>query len=394
MRINLFLAFAVVLLFAVYQQYSLLATASPWHQLQQYSDLAHFPLDDPGRIVNVSMRSPKMFHCDKFGGFPEYSFLLSSIFPEYEWHDLERDIKEEIQRISKRTRRKIKVIHYHPESDSHDIFVNHWDNLCSPMAYRFIWQFFQGKVIFVYPEAHNTTRPVYRKDFYELGPLDQRENHIVITYMQACFWMYLSDDEKNKIYGSLPRPRGTGQHFLIYAHSNCVVFREDAFTALSNIDHAHYGGVCDGSKGTKYGQYPNATFASNNVQLERFHENAIFFSNYRFCLVLEHEYSPGYITEKILNAFLAGCLPIYYGTKEIFNFFNRDAFIFYDPNNPQPTIDVVQKLNSDDKLYNAMLSEPILADGERTVELYFSFDGYLKNRVRKMLGLDRIQFVS
>jgi len=35
----------------------------------------------------------------------------------------------------------------------------------------------------------------------------------------------------------------------------------------------------------------------------------------------------GYVTEKILNAFYSGAIPIYYGCDEINNYFNKDAFI-------------------------------------------------------------------
>jgi hypothetical protein len=40
---------------------------------------------------------------------------------------------------------------------------------------------------------------------------------------------------------------------------------------------------------------------------------------------MENKRANGYITEKILNTFLAGCIPIYYGTTEILNIFNKKA---------------------------------------------------------------------
>jgi hypothetical protein len=42
----------------------------------------------------------------------------------------------------------------------------------------------------------------------------------------------------------------------------------------------------------------------------------------------------GYITEKIVNAYLSGTVPIWYGTSEIFDVINESAFIFYDIGNP------------------------------------------------------------
>jgi hypothetical protein len=391
----------------MYQQYNLLvytAHSSPvdvgflnaLHQQGQQLTAARQPM-----TVNLTEGAPTMYHCgvDGFGGFPEYSYLLTSIFPEYKWVNIETQIEKQIVRhMQIFRRRKRPLIHYRTPTQPYDIFLNHWDNICSNIAFRFVWQFFEGKTIFVYPEAHNVTRPIIRDNFIELGPMESHRNHILLTYMQVCFWMNLSKDEKNRFF--YKRPRGSARHFLIYAHSNCIKFREDAFFALSYIAPTHYGGVCDGSKGTKYYQFPpNATHANNTVKLHNFHENAIFFSAYKFCLVLEHAMMPGYITEKILNAFLAGCVPIYHGPEEIFLFFNKNAFVYYDPDSPQEALDLIANLNKDDQLYDAMLSEPILANGEQTIQDHFSFgedvgEGRLKERMRKLVGLDSVTFVS
>lgn len=392
----------------VYQQYSLLfhdtlSTPSgeigflPTGRAQQQQGQ---PTRNELITVNITEHVPTVYHCGtEFGAFPEYSFLLSSIFPEYKWVDIQVEIDKQVEAYMRRfKRRRRPLIHYRTETHSFDIFLNHWDHICSSIAFRFVWQFFEGKTIFVYPEAHFVTRPKMHDDFIELGPMGTRKNHILLTFMQVCFWMNLSEDEKNRLF--YKRPQGSKEHFLVYAHSNCIKFREDAFFALSHIAPAFYGGSCDGSKGTKYGQLPpNASHAPNTVKLHNFHENAIFFSAYKFCLVLEHELAPGYITEKILNAFIAGCIPIYHGPEEIFQFFNRKAFVYYDPDSPQQGLDLVDKLNTDDKLYNSMLNEPIMANGEQTIQEYFSFgddygEGRLKERIRKLVGLDKVQFIS
>ena len=43
----------------------------------------------------------------------------------------------------------------------------------------------------------------------------------------------------------------------------------------------------------------------------------------------------GYVTEKIANAFMGSTVPIYYGTRDIFKLFNKDAFIYYDVRHPE-----------------------------------------------------------
>ena len=51
------------------------------------------------------------------------------------------------------------------------------------------------------------------------------------------------------------------------------------------------------------------------------------FSNYTFVMAFENTKSPGYITEKIINAFYSGAIPIYWGSDNISTFFNEKAFI-------------------------------------------------------------------
>ncbi|NGX48059.1 MAG: hypothetical protein K1000chlam3_01446 [Chlamydiae bacterium] len=52
--------------------------------------------------------------------------------------------------------------------------------------------------------------------------------------------------------------------------------------------------------------------------------------NYRFCICLENTHAtPGYITEKIFTAFAAGCVPIYWGPKNVEDYIPIDCFIDY-----------------------------------------------------------------
>lgn len=50
-------------------------------------------------------------------------------------------------------------------------------------------------------------------------------------------------------------------------------------------------------------------------------------SNYKFCLCFENAIFPGYVTEKIFDAMLAGSIPIYCGALDIEKFIPKDCFI-------------------------------------------------------------------
>lgn len=51
--------------------------------------------------------------------------------------------------------------------------------------------------------------------------------------------------------------------------------------------------------------------------------------NYKYALVFENIRMPGYCTEKIIHALVAGCIPIYYGDPEIHRRIPADLFIDY-----------------------------------------------------------------
>lgn len=50
-------------------------------------------------------------------------------------------------------------------------------------------------------------------------------------------------------------------------------------------------------------------------------------ANYRFALVVENTRHPGYVTEKIFDAFISGTVPIYWGAPDIEKFVPADCFI-------------------------------------------------------------------
>ena len=52
-----------------------------------------------------------------------------------------------------------------------------------------------------------------------------------------------------------------------------------------------------------------------------------FLSKYKFNLCMENTKYGYYITEKIWDSITAGCLPIYYGTKEIYEIFKEKSFV-------------------------------------------------------------------
>jgi hypothetical protein len=111
---------------------------------------------------------------------------------------------------------------------------------------------------------------------------------------------------------------------------------------------------------------------------------------YKFSLVMENQASSGYITEKLIQGFLASTIPIYYGTTEVFDLFNPDAFIFWDIEraNGGGALEQIITLAKDEVKYREMLSMPILKfPHDETLERYFSFqEGVGKGRIKKRIS--------
>jgi hypothetical protein len=53
-------------------------------------------------------------------------------------------------------------------------------------------------------------------------------------------------------------------------------------------------------------------------------------NNYMFSIAIENDCYDTYFTEKILDCFATGTIPIYWGTKKVCNYFNSDGIIFLD----------------------------------------------------------------
>ena len=86
-----------------------------------------------------------------------------------------------------------------------------------------------------------------------------------------------------------------------------------------------------------------------------------FSKKYKFSLCFENTSHPGYTTEKIIEAFAAQTVPIYWGDPEISKLFNQKAFI--NVTNCKSVGEIlkrVEEIDSDDLKYLEMLKAPAL----------------------------------
>jgi hypothetical protein len=178
--------------------------------------------------------------------------------------------------------------------------------------------------------------------------------------------------------------------FAVYVATHCVGFREKAVARISHeIGSVHAGGPCN-AKGT-------ADDYSGEARARQFFWSLPhFFQKYRFAIVFENVMEDGYITEKIVNAYLGGAIPVYYGTTDVFSIFSRDSFVYYNMSDPDPALALLRHLESNESAYKEMISRPIFANGSDTFEKYFSFDnsiggGKMKQRIHDMVFAAKVR---
>ena len=88
----------------------------------------------------------------------------------------------------------------------------------------------------------------------------------------------------------------------------------------------------------------------------------LFIENYKFNIAFENGIFPGYETEKILDGYFAGVVPVYFGSTIIERDFNTNRFINV---HDYTTMDeVVEKMKSleNTMTYMDMLCEPLFKD--------------------------------
>ena len=89
-----------------------------------------------------------------------------------------------------------------------------------------------------------------------------------------------------------------------------------------------------------------------------------FYKNTKFVITMENTKIEHYITEKLINGFRAGIVPIYWGSPHISKHFNTKRFIVLEDTS-ESSIDAVidRMINMSDEEYFRMVNEPIFNDG-------------------------------
>ena len=169
------------------------------------------------------------------------------------------------------------------------------------------------------------------------------------------YWSYRLPETQARIAKTFSDEQLLNRKFCNFVYSNSRYAnqaRKDFFDLLSEYKRVDAGGAC-----------------RNNIGY-RVPDKYEFQKDYKFSIAFENASHYGYTTEKILDAFVAKTIPIYWGNPQVVKDFNKDAFI--NCNDYASLEEVVQKvieLDRDDEAYLKMVKTPFLNDGKLYKEL-------------------------
>ena len=136
--------------------------------------------------------------------------------------------------------------------------------------------------------------------------------------------------------------------FTVSNGSNFI--RNSAFQQISNYKKVH-----------SYGRFLNNSMELINYSKGRYWRDAKdeFFSQtrHKFSIAYENNAYPYYCTEKLMDSFLAGSIPIYWGDPKVVKDWNPDAFI-----NANRNFDIVSAVKQIDQNYDQfieMYNQPV-----------------------------------
>jgi hypothetical protein len=106
-----------------------------------------------------------------------------------------------------------------------------------------------------------------------------------------------------------------------------------------------------------------------------------FLSSYKFSISMENTEADGYSSEKIINSFLSGTIPIYYGDYMIDEFINPDTYILIrGEKDIKNKIEYIKEIDNNDELYKKIIRKKVLLiDNNKENKIKKEFTEFFEN---------------
>jgi hypothetical protein len=166
-------------------------------------------------------------------------------------------------------------------------------------------------------------------------------------------------------------------HFCAFVVSNPKnQIRNQAYSYLNQYRHVDSGGQFNNTIG---GPIEALYGGGGGGELAKL----AFYRERQFCIAFENSGAPGYVTEKLLHAKMAGCIPIYWGDEMACTDFDARGFISMCGKAPNEIVGLVDELLQDPAQCAYMASIPPL--GEKEIRAVWDRIEGVTKQIRKIL---------
>ena len=117
---------------------------------------------------------------------------------------------------------------------------------------------------------------------------------------------------------------------------------------------------------------------NNNVG--KIHDKIEFLSSYKFSIAMENTEGEGYLSEKIIDSFLSGTIPIYYGDYMVDEYINPETYILIrGENDIKKKIEYIKEIDKNDELYKKILSKKVILNKDYSNKITEEFTKFFEH---------------
>jgi len=189
----------------------------------------------------------------------------------------------------------------------------------------------------------------FRRYDYFIGFEFSDDERILRLPNYQLHWGNSNQDERLYFFNKKITPNRN--KFCAFIHSNSSAQkRNDFFFKLSKYKKVDSGGQALNNIGY---------IVDNKIE---------WLKDYKFCMCFENHSEDGYITEKLLEGMMGGCIPIYWGSKSCIKEFNNKSFLnWHDYESDDDLINKIIELDNDNDKYMEMYNQPYLIDNKQNI---------------------------
>ena len=263
--------------------------------------------------------------------------------------------------------------------------------------YGDLWKLVPDTISKVYFSAENWDKPCDSsiKLFLTSSKTEDNTHMRIPTWVTFIDWFSDSTElpicEDNPI--RIPLHFATSSHstpfkdrdaFCAFVVSNPIcTFRNDAFKSINAYRTVNSGGALYNNIGGQLSlKYPGGGCGD----ISKYH----FFSKHKFTISFENSQADGYITEKVLHAKMAGCVPLYWGDKDTDADFAKGSIVnLSQMTTPEQVLAVLKKLEENPDMCSKIAATPILNEEKKVNAL-----NLISKMAKRLIGLIQVSGVE